>query len=94
MEWKAHFPSTPSNWFRKFRKKNNLPDVVFHGIRHSNASILISEGVDLQTIATRLGHVKATTTTSIYSHFLKKPDKEVANKLDNIFDKQLKEKQS
>lgn len=91
---KPIFPNTPSNWFRMFRKKNNLPDVVFHGLRHSNASILISEHVDVQTVASRLGHAKATTTTTIYSHFLKKPDKEAANKLDKLFDKDYKEKQS
>jgi integrase len=79
------FPSTPSNWFRKFLRKNGLPQVPFHGLRHTNASILISENVDLQTVAKRLGHTKPTTTTSIYSHFLEKPDRGAADILDNVF---------
>lgn len=79
------FPSTPSNWFRKFLRKNGLSQVPFHGLRHTNASILISENVDLQTVAKRLGHTKPTTTTSIYSHFLEKPDKGAADVLDSIF---------
>lgn len=84
---KPIYPTTPSNWFRKFRKKYNLPELKFHGLRHTNASILIGQGIDIQTIAKRLGHTKATTTTSIYSHFLKKPDEEAAQKLENLFNK-------
>ncbi len=84
---KPIYPTTPSNWFRKFREKNNLPELKFHGLRHTNASILISQGVDVQTIAKRLGHTKPTTTTNIYSHFLKKPDEEAAQKLENLFNK-------
>lgn len=79
------FPSTPSNWFRKFLKRNGLPQVPFHGLRHTNVSILISKNVDIQTVAKRLGHTKPTTTTSIYSHFLEKPDRGAADVLDSIF---------
>jgi len=86
------FPTTPTSWFKDFRRKHNLPDVKFHGLRHTNASILISHGVDVQTVAKRLGHTKATTTTSIYSHFLKRPDKEAADMLQNLFVKNTKGK--
>ena len=89
---KPIFPTTPSTWFLGFRRKHNLPDVKFHGLRHTNASLLIAQGVDVQTVATRQGHTKATTTTSIYSHFLKRPDQEVADKLQNLFKKNLIDK--
>lgn len=84
---KPIYPTTPSNWFRKFLNRNDLPYVNFHGLRHTSASILIAENVDIQTIAKRLGHTKPTTTTSIYSHFLKKPDEEAAQKFENLFNK-------
>lgn len=80
-------PSTPTKWFKSFRERHNLPDLKFHGLRHTNASLLIGNGVDVQTVARRLGHTKATTTTSIYRHFLQRPDKEAADKLENIFNK-------
>lgn len=91
---KPIFPTTPSAWYREFRRKHNLPDVKFHGLRHTNASLLIGQGVDVQTVAKRLGHTKATTTTSIYSHFLKRPDQEAADKLQNLFNKNSKDKPS
>lgn len=78
-------PNTITKWFCSFRKRNNLPILTFHGLRHTNASLLIGNGVDVQTTARRLGHSKATTTTNIYSHFLKRPDKEAADKLQNLF---------
>lgn len=87
---KPIYPTTPSNWFRKFLKKQALPYVNFHGLRHTSASILIGENVDIQTIAKRLGHTKSTTTTSIYAHFLKKPDEIAAQKFENLFNKNKK----
>ncbi|MHB1406707.1 MAG: tyrosine-type recombinase/integrase [Desulfitobacteriaceae bacterium] len=84
---KPIFPTTPTVWFREFRRRHDLPDVKFHGLRHTNASLLIGQGVDVQTVAKRLGHTKATTTTSIYSHFLRRPDTEAADKLQNLFGK-------
>jgi len=64
----------------------------FHGLRHTNTSLLISMGTDVQTVAKRLGHTKPTTTTSVYSHFLRRPDKEAAEKLDSLFNQKEKDK--
>ncbi|MDD3199350.1 MAG: site-specific integrase [Eubacteriales bacterium] len=78
-------PNTPTQWFLSFRRRNNLPDVNFHGLRHTNAAILIGEGVDIQTVGGRLGHAKPTTTGKVYSHFLKKPDEKASQKLEEKF---------
>lgn len=83
-------PDTISKWFSKFIKRNNLPKLTYHGLRHTNASLLIGQGVDVKTISGRLGHARASTTTDIYSHLLKRPDEEAAQKLDNIFNKNSK----
>lgn len=76
---------TPTQWFTKFRRKHGMPDVPFHGLRHTNASLLIAECVDIRTIAGRLGHARPTTTVDIYGHFLQKPDRIAASKLDDKF---------
>ena len=81
------FPDTISKWFGNFRKKYELPDLHFHGLRHTNASLLIGQGVDVATVSKRLGHARTSTTTDIYSHALRRPDKEAAEKLDNLFNK-------
>lgn len=87
---KPIFPDTISKWFGKFRAKNQLPDLHFHGLRHTNASILIAQGVDISTVSKRLGHARTSTTSDIYAHALRRPDKEAAEKLDNLFNKKIK----
>jgi integrase len=81
------FPDTPSKWFIKFIKRNNLPQLTFHQLRHTNASLLIGQGVDAAAVSKRLGHAKISTTTDIYGHALKPKDREAADKLDNLIEK-------
>ena len=75
-------PDTVTRWFQKFIKKHNLPNMTFHGLRHTNVSLLIADGVDIRTIASRVGHVNPTTTLNLYSHMLKKSDQMAADKLE------------
>lgn len=67
------------------KSKYILPEVNFHGLRHTNATLLISQGIDTTTISARLGHARTSTTTDIYAHALKKTDVEAAYKLENLF---------
>ncbi|HEX9548078.1 MAG TPA: hypothetical protein VF942_12125, partial [Acidimicrobiales bacterium] len=46
--------------------------------RHFSASQLIGAGVDVRTVAGRLGHADATTTLRVYSAFLEQRDREAA----------------
>ena len=86
---KAVFPSTPSHWFKDFLRRHNLPEITFHQLRHTNATLLIGQGIDVKTVSSRLGHARTSTTIDIYSHALKRPDKEAAEKLDNLFNKKM-----
>jgi len=78
------FPNTISNWFPKFLARHKLPHVTFHGLRHTNASLLIAAGVNLKNVSARLGHSNVSTTGNIYAHVLKSADQEAAKKLDDI----------
>ncbi len=84
---KPIFPGSISRWFKAFIKRNNLPDLTFHQIRHTNASLLIGQGVDIKTVSKRLGHAQTSTTVNIYAHALRRPDEEAAQKLENRFNK-------
>lgn len=77
-------PQTISDWFRKFLNKHpELPRVRLHSLRHSNATLLIAEGVDIRTVSNRLGHAQTSTTLNIYSHALQSRDAAAADCLDN-----------
>ena len=78
---KPMHPDTPSKWFTDFLKKNNLPQVHIHSLRHTNASLLIANGVDIKTVSKRLGHSSIQTTGVIYTHAIQKADKLASEQL-------------
>jgi integrase len=50
----------------------------FHDLRHFGATQLIAAGVDIRTVAGRLGHAQTSTTLNIYAHSLPERDREAA----------------
>ena len=60
-------PDSITDWLSRFSKKYDLPHVNPHKFRHTQASILIGEGVDIITVAKRLGHKDPSTTSNIYT---------------------------
>lgn len=74
------------------KPKYLLDRINFHGLRHTSATILINQGVDVPTVSKRLGHARTSTTTDIYAHSLKKADTEAAEKLENLFNKKVENK--
>lgn len=79
-------PSSVSRWFRReICQRLGLPrDIHFHSLRHTNASVLLAEGVDLKTAAERLGHAKETLTLEIYGHVMPGRDERAAEVLDKV----------
>ena len=75
-------PSTFTYRFKLILKANNLPlDLSVHSLRHTNASLLIAQGVDVRTVASLLGHAQASTTLDIYAHAFDKNKRKAQEKL-------------
>ena len=82
-------PDSVTDWLDKFAKKHGLPHINPHAFRHTVASILITQGVDVVTVSKQLGHEKVSTTTDIYSHIMEKASEQAAETLSGvIFQKQ------
>lgn len=77
-------PDTFTSQFKRFLKRNNLKDIRVYDLRHTNASMLHSEGVDYATIAARIGNLPSTT-ANFYIHKVTEKDKEAKDKLETIF---------
>ena len=77
-------PDTISGWFARFIRENNLPDISLHSLRHTNATLLIAAGTNLQTVAARLGHASVTTTGKIYAHAIQSADAAAAETLQDL----------
>ncbi len=62
----------------------NLPRLRIHDLRHMHATLLLSEGTDLASVSSRLGHSSKAFTLQVYSHVLAAGQEraaEVANRL-------------
>jgi len=61
-------PDSITAWLNRFSAQNDLPHIHPHAFRHTAASTMIANGVDLVTTAAELGHANANTTATIYAH--------------------------
>lgn len=84
------YPSTPDSTMRKIITRYNstheekLPHVTPHGLRHTSATLLISQNIDIRTVSNRLGHAQTSTTMNIYTHALQKKDQQAAETLESL----------
>lgn len=82
--------SSVYTWWRRFIKKNNLPYIRFHDLRHASATLLINEGDHMKTISNLLGHASISTTMNIYGHALEEADQKAADMFNHLFDEDKK----
>ena len=78
------FPDSVSRGFKRLCVAEGLPDVRLHDLRHFVASQLLSAGVDVRTVAGRLGHRNAATTLNVYAHFLEQADRGAADVIGRV----------
>jgi integrase len=71
-------PDNVTSFFIRVRDELNLPDVRLHDLRHFTATQLIAAGVDVRTVAGRLGHSDPSLTLRVYSHALEERDRAAA----------------
>lgn len=78
-------PGSFSHTFSDFLKKSNLRHIRLHDLRHTNATLMLMSNIPAKVASARLGHSNVSTTLDIYSHVLKDMEKEVSDKISDIF---------
>lgn len=65
---KPLYPNSVNVSLGEFCERHDLPHINPHLFRHSAASVLLANGVDVLTVAAMLGHANASMTLNTYAH--------------------------
>lgn len=79
-------PDNVTGFFIRVRDGLGLKDVRLHDLRHFTATQLIGAGVDVRTVAGRLGHSDPSLTLRVYSHVIEERDRAAAAILGRVLD--------
>jgi integrase len=71
--------------FKKLSKKAGLPDVRFHDLRHSVATVLLAAKIDLKAVSELLGHSSVAITADIYQSVLSEQQREIVDKMSDLY---------
>ena len=74
-------PNALSLAFTRFVRKNDLPRLTFHGLRHTFATIASCQGASLFDIGKALGHATPATTGRIYTHLVDRTHEELVQRV-------------
>lgn len=61
-------PQSPTRYFKKFGQRYGIEDFHPHKLRHTSASLAITNGADVVSVSERLGHSDTAVTLRMYAH--------------------------
>ena len=77
-------PVTANQFLSRKSKGLNLKKVSVHDLRHSHASLLIGNGVNIVAVSKRLGHANTSMTLNVYSHLLVDSEDKLIEKIEAL----------
>lgn len=78
-------PNHLGDAFRQILKDAGLPPMHFHDLRHSAATILLAQGVNIKVIQELLGHSDIAITLRVYGHLMPSMQGDVVNTWEDLF---------
>ncbi len=80
-------PIDPRRLLKDFKNMLNvggLPEIRFHDLRHTSATLMLNHGIPIMVVSRRLGHARPSITLNIYGHLIPSMDVMAADKLDEL----------
>ena len=66
-------------------ERAELPSIRFHDLRHTAATLMLSEGINAKVVSDTLGHATVGFTLDVYAHVLPSMGRDAANRMDRLF---------
>ena len=70
--------------FKRVLRNADLPEIRFHDLRHTAATLMISNGIHVLIVSKILGHSKPSVAMNIYAHASVEMQSEAANLMENL----------
>lgn len=67
-----------NRWWRKFCKAHGFEGIRIHDLRHTHATMLVSSGLNIKAVSSRIGHASVGITLDLYSHAQREDDEKAA----------------
>lgn len=77
---------TVYNNFKRIAQEIGLPDVRFHDLRHTYATLSLQNGDDIKTVSENLGHATVAFTLDVYGHVTEKMKQESASRMQSLIE--------
>ena len=77
-------PDSVLHMLHRVLKRAGLPQIRFHDMRHTFATVALQNGVDIKTVSGMLGHYSAGFTLDTYAHVTTQAQRQAANTMANI----------
>ena len=81
-------PNTPYTWLQRFQKQYGLTRCSIHQLRHTNATLLMANGIDAKSLMGHLGHTNISTTDK-YLNFISEKEEQAADTMTSLFEPTL-----
>jgi integrase len=77
-------PSELRREFKRLAKQAGLPEIRFHDLRHTAATLMLQQGVHPKVVQERLGHSSISITLDTYSHVFPNLQEDAAGRLESL----------
>ena len=77
-------PSSVTRKLHRMQKRAGVPQIRFHDLRHSFATLSLEQGMDIKTVSHMLGHTDAGFTMNTYMHVTDNMQQTVANAMQSL----------
>jgi len=81
------YPGRPNHDLKPLLRRLALPQIRAHDLRHTTASVLLTQGVHPKVVQEMLGHSTIATTMDTYSHVMPTMHDDAVRKLDEVLER-------